>query len=296
MVSDGVNQGDSLGESLAATGAYFPPLFRELAAVGEYSGHLGECFAQLADHYDGQLRLRRTFLSSIAWPTIQLVLSLLIVGFLIWIMGVIGQTTGTKVDILGFGLVGTPGLIVYLTFLALIGGAIFFVIHAIQRGVLWVAPIQIALVKVPTLGRVLQTLALARMAWALHLTLDTGMELRRALKLSLESSHNAYFTRCHRKIDASIASGESLYESFRRANVFPADFLDTLHAGEESGRIVEAMAVLCRQYQEQAQAALKVLTILAGTVVWALIAAVIILLIFRIFSFYLGAINSALHG
>lgn len=296
LVSDAVHQGDSLGVALATTGDYFPPLFRELAVVGEQTGHLSECLAQLADHYDGHIRLRRVFLASIAWPTIQLVLALAVIGFLIWIMGVIGESTGTTVDILGFGLVGNSGLAVYMSFLALLGFGLLVVIQAMQRGVLWVAPIQIALIRVPVLGQAIRTLALSRLAWSLHLTLDTGMNLRHALQLSLQSTHNAYFTRHLRSIDKSVAAGNSLYESFLQTDAFPIEFLDALHTGEQAGRLVETMAILSRQYQDQAQAAMRVLTMVAGTSVWAVIALFIILMIFRIFSFYLGTINNALNG
>lgn len=296
MVSEAVEQGESLSEALKATGDYFPEMFRELVAVGEYSGHLAECLAQLASHYEDQIRLRRIFLVAIAWPVFQLIVSLLVVGILIWAMGVIRNITGTKVDILGFGLVGNAGLAIYLGLLAVIGAALFGVLYAIQRGVLWVAPIQVALMRVPMLGQVLQTLALARLAWSLHLTLDTGMELRRALKLSLDSTQNAFFTRHERSIDRSVTSGNSLYEAFDQTDAFPREFLDALQTGEQSGRTVETMEILSRQYQDRAQAATRILTMLAGFAVWALIALLIIMLIFRVFSFYLGAINSALNG
>jgi len=295
-ISEAVNRGDSLGEALATTGDYFPPLFRELAAVGEQTGHLSECFSQLADHYDGHLRLRRVFLAAIAWPMIQLVLALAVIGFLIWIMGVIGQFTGTTVDILGFGLVGNSGLAIYVSFVALVGFGLFVVIHAMQRGLFWVAPIQIALIRVPMLGQAIRTLALARLAWSLHLTLNTGMPLRHALQLSLQSTHNAHFTRHLRTIDKSVAAGNSLYESFLQTDAFPIEFLDALHTGEEAGRLVETMAILSRQYQDQAQAAMRVLTMVAGVAVWAVIAVFIIMMIFRIFSFYIGTINNALSG
>jgi type IV pilus assembly protein PilC len=295
-VSEAVEQGDSLSEALKATGDYFPELFRELVAVGEYSGHLSECLAQLAEHYEGQIRLRRIFLAAIAWPVFQLVVSLVVVGFLIWVMGVIGNMTGTRIDILGFGLVGNSGLAVYMSILAVIGAVLFGFLYAIQRGVLWVAPVQIALMRVPMLGQVLQTLALARLAWSLHLTLDTGMQLRRALKLSLNSTQNAFFTRHDRSIDRSVASGNALCEAFGQTDAFPLEFLDALQTGEQAGRTVETMEILSRQYQERAQAATRILTMLAGFAVWGLIAVLIILLIFRIFSFYLGAINSALNG
>jgi type IV pilus assembly protein PilC len=161
---------------------------------------------------------------------------------------------------------------------------------------LWTWPLQLLAMRVPMLGEVLQTLALARLAWSLHLTLDTGMDLRHALKLSLGSTHNAHYLRHTATIDKAVARGDSLYEAFLETDAFPLDFLDALHTGEQSGRTVETMGLLSRQYQERSQAAMRILTMIAGFAVWAVIAAIIILLIFRIFSFYLGSINSALKG
>lgn len=295
-VSEGVDQGGSLEEALRPTGDYFPILFREIAQVGEQTGHLSECFAQLADHYEGQIRLRRLFLLSIAWPMVQLAAALAVVGFLIWIMGIISDITGTRVDILGFGLIGNSGLAVYLAVLALVAAVMLGFIRAVSRGMLWTWPLQLAAMRVPMLGDVLQTLALSRLAWSLHLTLDTGMELRRALKLSLRSTQNAHFLRHATTIDKAVSRGESLHEAFLATDAFPLDFLDALQTGEQSGKVVETMGLLSRQYQERAQAATRVLTMLAGFAVWCVIATLIVLLIFRVFSFYLGAINDALKG
>ena len=54
------------------------------------------------------------------------------------------------------------------------------------------------------------------------------------------------------------------------------------------------MRVLARQYQERARVALATLTMLAGWAVWAVIAALLIALIIRVFSFYLNAVTGAL--
>ena len=51
---------------------------------------------------------------------------------------------------------------------------------------MWVRPLQRAVMGVPVLGPALQTLALARIAWSMHLTMNAGMEVRKALRLSLE--------------------------------------------------------------------------------------------------------------
>jgi hypothetical protein len=54
------------------------------------------------------------------------------------------------------------------------------------------------------------------------------------------------------------------------------------------------MAHLSSQYNERASSALKTLTTFAGFGVWVLVAGLIILLIFRLFSFYLGTLGEAL--
>ncbi|MBI3465482.1 MAG: type II secretion system F family protein, partial [Planctomycetes bacterium] len=119
QVADAVARGETVSDAIAETGSYFPPL-----------------------------QLRRNFLAAIAWPGLQFGMAVAIVGFLIWIMGVIGNVTGTKpIDILGFGLVGNTGLLIYLVFLACVAGAATFVYQAVRRGVLWTRPLQKAMLQ-----------------------------------------------------------------------------------------------------------------------------------------------------
>src|SRR5262245_35158938 len=118
---DMVNQGSSLAAAMEETGNYFPQLTRELLSVGEQTGHLPETLRQLVEHYDQQLALRRIFLSTISWPLVQLGMALAVVGFLIWMSAVITRMTGNNTDMLGFGLTGEVGLLIYLAFLAVVG-------------------------------------------------------------------------------------------------------------------------------------------------------------------------------
>lgn len=291
QISDLVHGGDSLAEALATTEDYFPPLFREMTNVGEKTGHLAEIFARLAEHYEEQIRLRRIFMVAIAWPMIQLVIAVAIVGFLIWIMGVINP----DMDPLGFGLVGNRGLAIYLTFVTVVTVAIAFLIHALRRGVVWVRPVQKAVLRVPVLGKALETICLARVAWSLHLTLGVGMDVRQAIRLSLRSAHNARYTDHIRPIEEAINGGSSLYDAFFETRGYPVEFLDNIHVGEESGNLAESMQLLSRQYHERAAGAVKVLTMLAGLAVWAMIAAILIALIFRLFfTAYLNPIQDSL--
>jgi type II secretory pathway component PulF len=292
-INTAVHRGDSMTEAVEATGDFFPSLFREMVRVGDETGHLSEVFGRLAEHYEEKLRLRRMFLSAIAWPMIQLAIALSVVGFLIWIMGVIGGMTGFTVDPLGLGLVGTRGLVAYLVFLGTIGVLIFIVIRAASRGLVWTRPIQRAVLRIPALGGPLRTIAVARLAWCLHLTMEAGVPLRRAMSLSIRSTRNARYTDHEKRIDQSISAGNSIYESLLDTGAFDHEFLDAVRVGEDAGRLVESMGHLSNQYHERASVALKTLTTFAGFGIWALVAILIILLIFRLFSFYLGALGGA---
>jgi type IV pilus assembly protein PilC len=293
-VSEATRQGESLSAALAATGDYFPPLLHEMVDVGEQSGHTAEIFAQLADHYQYQLEMRRMFLGAITWPMLELAAAVGIIGALIWGMGLISEITGQKFDMLGWGLVGNRGLAIYAAGVTAVAVAVALLIRAVRRGVFWTRPLQRGVLRLPVLGRALQTLALSHMAWSMYLTMNAGMELRRSLRLSLRSTRSARYIDQIPVIEDTIGEGDTIHEAFRRAGVFPYDFLDALDVGERSGKLVESMAMLSRQYQEQARAALVTLTKVAGYAVWMLVALAIIAVIFRLFIFYVNTINSVM--
>ncbi|MEX2171427.1 MAG: type II secretion system F family protein [Pirellulales bacterium] len=293
QVRDDVGRGDSLTLALARTGKLFPRLFLELVDVGEQTGTTAEVFHRLASHYEQRHRLERNFLSQIAWPMIQLAAAVGVIGLLILIMGMLPKAGGKQTDILGWGLIGMPGFIIYASALAVIGGVVAAIIYAIRRGRAWTRPLQHAIIRLPGVGPCIEKLCLARLAWALHLTLNVEMDLRRLVPLALRATGNDYYIRHTDQIVADVGTGQPLHDAFARSGAFPVQFLDPLAVAEESGQIVESMARLSRQYEEEAESATKTLAVLAGFAVWAIVAAIIIAMIFKLFGFYVGAINEA---
>lgn len=293
QLRDAANRGQSLTEALRTTGMYFPYLFRQLVEVGERTGHTAEVFAQLAENYEHQVQLRRNFIRSITGPMMQLCGAILVIGLLIWILGII-EKPGSKTDILGWGLTGTRGVLIYFSIVGTIAVAIWLTLRAAQRGALWFGPVQRLLLRVPVLGGALRTLALARFAWTFHVAMNAGMEIMQALKLSLESTNNAVYRAKIQPVLAVIRQGQPVYDALSHAGGFPPEFLDVVAVGEESGRLVESLEIAARQMQDQARGALVVLTKVAGIVVWMIVAGFIIAMIFKLAFFYLGMINDAL--
>jgi type II secretory pathway component PulF len=295
QVRDAVARGDSLASALARTGRVFPSLFREMAHVGEETGTLGQVFQRLESHYRHQVQAQRIFLAAIAWPLIELALSIGVIGLLIWILGVIPTRGGEPMDPLGFGLIGTRGLVVYISFIVACGLAVMGIIMAVQRGMLWTRPLQRVVMQLPGIGAALRKIALARLTWALHLTLNVDMDLRRVVPLVLRATGNDYYIRHSNQVVAEVAAGHPLHIALGRSGAFQADFLDALAVAEESGRIVESMERLSKIYQAEAESAVKAIAVIFGILVAALVMGIIILMIFRLAGFYIGTINEAVE-
>jgi type IV pilus assembly protein PilC len=295
-IRDAVNRGDSLASAFVHTGSLFPPLFLEMTHVGEQTGTLGRVMRRLEAHYRRQVQAQRLFLGAIAWPLFELAAAILIVGILIWILGVIAQrNNGQPIDILGFGLVGTRGLIIYINFVIAAGLCITGLVIAIRNGALWTRPLQRAVMRLPVIGNALERISLARLAWALHLMLNVEMDLRRLVPLALRTTGNDHYI-CHTdQIVADISRGDPLHLAFARTRAFPADFIDALTVAEESGRTVESMEHLSNRYEEEAELAIRTLAVAFGWLIGFCVMALIVLLIFRLASFYIGAINNAVN-
>lgn len=273
----------------------FPPLVADMVELGEQTGKLDSVFLRLADHYEHVLELRRNFLIGIAWPAIQLAMSVLIIGFLIWIFGWITEKNGgDAVDPLGFGLLGNQGLAIYFGGVALLTAVGCFAVMAFLQGWFGATVMQLLLMT-PVVGKCLRTNALARMAWTLSLALESGADARRAMRMSLRSTQLPYYRDVQDQTDEVILRGGEFHEALRSTGRFPDDFLISLQSAEHAGAISESLDVVSRDYAERARMANKMLTAAATFAIWGGVAALIIVLIFRLFFFYLGILNDALN-
>lgn len=295
IIVDSIENGCTLHEAVNNTGEYFPKLFRQMVELGEQTGHLDKIFLEIAEQYEERIALRRSFIGGIMWPLIELSVAIMIVAIVILVpefapKGINGQA----IDILGLGIIGYEGLAIYGAFLF----TVFFVLFAIYflwaRGGLTFLQLDRLVMNIPVIGASIQTMCLANMAWALSLTVGAGMDIRSAMRLSLEATRTRYYEQFKEQVDRELINGEEIHDILRRTRSFPADFLDYVETGEISGRLTESMANLAEAYQEKSKAALRTITVIGGVLVTMLIFGIIIALIFKFAMFYLGMINDAL--
>jgi len=287
-VRQAIARGATLDEALRAADGYFPEFFLEMIGVGEQTGKLDHVLPQLAGYYEQLVALRKTFLRGIAWPMIQLLMALGVISLLILVLGWIGAS----VDPLGFGLVGPSGLVRLYTFLGVIVALVYFAWRFLLRGPIGQAALQ-WLMRAPGLGPALQTLWLAKLTWTLGVALDSGADARRATRLAISSTGSPFYLQHLPEMERGVRTGRDLHEAFAATGAFPAEFLDALEVGEQTGRTAETMLKLAEGYRDRAQGTMRGLALAATSVVWILVAGTLIVLILRLASFYLGVLEDA---
>ena len=132
---------------------------------------------------------------------------------------------------------------------------------------------------------------MARFCLALRLTLETGMPIARALKLSFRATDNAAFTAQLDKAQGAVKRGGELTPALTATGLFPLEFQHILSVAEESGRLTEVLRQEADHYHEEAGRRLTVLTVALTVLVWLVVAGVIIAAVFRIFLSYLDLLN-----
>jgi type IV pilus assembly protein PilC len=298
-VREEVQQGTDIARALREQGGYFPELMTDMVAVGEETGSLPEVLDGLADHYENVIRLRRLLIAMITWPAIQLVAAILIVALVIFILGVLTPPTppGEKpLDVLGLGLTGTSGAITWLTasfgsIFAVLGG--YWVIANVFRRKRFLDGL---LMTIPVLGNCMRSFAIARFSWAFALTQQTGMPIARSLELSFRATSNGAFMGASPLVCGLVMNGEELGTALDLSRLFPDEYLSIVNVAETSGTVPEALARLSPQFEDQARRSLAALAISLGWLVWVCVAGLIIFIIFRFVSNYVGIINNLSSG
>ncbi len=282
-VAAGVASGDPLAESMAnADPKFFPRLLVSMVRLGEQTGRLERTLLQLAEHYQHRLSIRRLFLMGIAWPTIQLVAAIMVIGLLIWILGILKPAGGGEMmDITGLGLRGNSGVLIYFSFVTLFFGLIGLFVMALKNNWFNLHAAIPLFYLIPKIGPAIQTITLARFCWTLSMSLDAGLDPMRAIDLAMDSTDSDYYRSEAKTAKTAIQKGKNLGESLAATQVFPSEFLNALEVAELSGTDAESLSTLARNYDERAKMAVKTIAGLATAVIWLFVVVILVFMILR---------------
>lgn len=289
-----VASGRTLSEAFEREGELFPPLFRDLVNVGEQTGSVPEVFNALAKYYDSRIKQVKDFRAAIAWPVIQLVAAICIIGLLVFILGILpAGENGQPFDVLGLGLYGATGAGVW--FMGWIGAAVvgFVVWKLASNSTAWQVALHPVLLGLPVIGPCMRSFAISRFSWCFALTQQAGMSIKPSLECSLKATGNGAFQMAQPLIWQELAEGETLADALTASKLFPNEYLQFVATAEETGTVPEQLDRMSHLFEDDAHRAMHRMTAIFSGVIWAGVAGIVIFFIFRIAMMYVGLLNDA---
>ena len=282
---------DALAASLRDAAGVFPPLVCSLVEVGERTGREPEVFRDLAASLAESDRAARQLWAALVKPALQLVAAAAAVGVLIVVSGSIGDLDGRPVDILGLGLKGMPGLMRYLTILAVGLGGVLIAAPPVLRSWRDRGIVRQLAARLPVIGPALVAGEAAAWCRAAAMAGHAGLDAGRLVELAAGAAPGLRMSAA--EIESRLRAGATLDAALAACRRLPPRVIEAVGVGELTGTTPEVLDRLAPQLEEEARAGLAAAVTLAGWAVWAAVALLIALIVVRFFSFYAGLIEAA---
>ena len=237
-----VEEGTSLAAAMEPHGAYVDPIYRNLIAAGEASGHLMEMFDRLASLKQKQLKLRNSVVGALIYPC--LLVSVGVTIFIMLLLFVIPRFAGLF-QTMDVALPSSTALLLHASdavrgywwlMLLLLAGMVSAVILGVRtpRGR---ALRDTLVLRLPYIGPVVKSLATARIVSLLGVLMQARIPVLEALRHVRQSTGNSRYQALIARAEESVSRGEAMSAAFEDATLINASVYEAIRSGEASGEI-----------------------------------------------------------
>jgi type IV pilus assembly protein PilC len=264
-VSRQIESGSSLSQAFASQSAIFHRIFVNMIKAGEASGHLDTVLMRYAAFFESQEDLKEKIKGALFYPimlfSFGLAVVLFIVTFVIPQFAEIYMKAGIRLPI--------PTLIVYNMGLAIKSGwyIIIAILAALIIGINYYAKTEggaflfdrMKLV-VPVTGPLYRRVAISRFARTLSTLLGSGVPILESLDITREVVGNRVLAGAIGNIRGYVEKGEKMSKPMKVSGEFPADVVQMVSVGEETGDIDQMLNKIADFYDMMVNYAVKKLT------------------------------------
>ncbi len=280
-LNSGLESGESISEAFSRDTRSITGLERSMIAAGERGGKLAPAFQHLADYFGMVASVRREIVKGLIYPAIVLHLGLVIGSIPLSLTGeapTAGQIAG------GFF---TSLLILYAALAAL-----FFLGKALVKKSSDSPAIDHALNRIPWIGPARRNMAMARFCKVYHACLLASISMVETVRVSAESSQAGMVRRAGKRIATVAAEGNPLGPEFMKQPAFPSEFARSYATGEEAGTLDTDMGNWSRRFQESAESAMKLASVMVPKILYFAIMAFVAWKIIGFFTGYYSGLES----
>jgi type IV pilus assembly protein PilC len=301
-VEEKIRGGMALSAAFAAQGAIFPRIYTASILAGERSGALDEVLDRYVGYMRRSVQLRRKIRGALAYPTLLLIASVGMVGFLtVYVVPRMSSLfEGMGKNRLPWLTVIVTGISTWLTLnLWWLAPLLILVVIAL---VFWSRTpsgrltLDRTLIKLPLVGKLMQQVAVAQATRSLATLLAGGITLVESWEIAAESITNRELRRRSSAILPMIREGRSFTESLESAGWFPELAIDMIGVGERSGSIREMLDEVSAFYDSESEVKLEQLTTTIEPAILIVMGGVVVMILLSIYLPIISAISNASSG
>ncbi|WP_391202207.1 type II secretion system F family protein [Psychrobacillus sp. L4] len=242
-VEEDVRSGLSFSDSAAKYPKVFPALFVNMIRAGEATGNLDESLERLAFSYEKQFNLQKKVQSTLAYPVVLLVLTVIVAVFLM--LTIVPQfvsmfddmgaelPTITKV-VMGFSEALQSSWYIFLALIILVVGSFGYFF---KKNTTFNFTVNLILLKIPVFGKLLQKSAIARMTRTLSSLFSSSVPILQALTIVEKVIGNPVVSKVVRESRTSLEQGSTLTAPLEKSWIFPPLVTQMTAIGEQTGSL-----------------------------------------------------------
>jgi type IV pilus assembly protein PilC len=272
-VKQSIEGGSALHEALARYPVQFDELYCNLVHAGEASGVLDTVLDTVATYKERTESIKKKIKKALFYPMMVLVVVFLVC--LIMLLFVVPVFAKTFADAHAELPAPTQILVSASKFMqsywwVVIGGVVGGVaalIIAKKRSLKFAHFLDRMALKMPVMGNIVRSSAIARFARTLGVTFRAGVPLVEALDAVAGATGSVVYGDAVRHMREDIAVGHQLQMAMRQTGVFPNMVVQMTGIGEESGALDNMLFKVAEFYEEEVSNAVDTLSTLLEPII-----------------------------
>jgi len=284
-VLQGIKQGKTFADSLAAHPKAFSKLYVNMVKAGEASGSLPVVLDRLVEFQQSADELKSYLISSLIYPSLLTLVGgasiIVLLNYVVPKFATIFEDAGQALPLPTQILLAASNFTktYWWVFLLVVVGATvgFASFIKTQNGrFVW----DRLKLRVFLLGQVLRKIEVARISRTLGTLVHNAVPLVHSLNIVREISGNSVISKAISDIAEGVKKGEGVAKPMQKTGVFPQLAVHLVEVGEETGRLDAMLIELSKVYDKEVRSAIKNLIALFEPVmilVMALVVGVIVI-------------------
>ncbi|MEN6495325.1 MAG: type II secretion system F family protein [Thermoguttaceae bacterium] len=278
------------GTSLAEAMGHYPRVFGEMTIsmvrAGAEGGFLEEALARVAQFTEAQEDLKNRTIGAMAYPcflgTVGVIVVIILLIFFVPKFESLFENMRKRgqLPILTEWLLTTSALAWQWSFWIVAGGSLLGGLawqwFNTENGRVWR---DLAKLRMPILGKVFRSLAVARFCRVLGTLLQNGVPILRALDISSSATANRILGEAIRKATENISAGQSLARPLGACGHFPTTVVEMISVAEEANTLEKVLLNIAESQERRTWRQIDLAVRLLEPILLLLIAGVVLVLV-----------------